>query len=172
MLGPNTQAYSELRNATKEILDGIMLSIDPSIGSTSSMPAWAAYQAGILLRSGVILIDCTMSTPLRLQALNYAIRQLIKNWDPDVLVYENITDIPFKGYAARGHASLHKALGAILSISGPEKYVGILPGSWKKMVRPEYVKSDENDAIELGWVAIQEARRIAAIIPKKKRRKQ
>lgn len=170
MLAKDTQAYLAISVATKEILEGIMICVDPSIGSQSSMPGWAIYTAGNLQDSGTIPIDHTASTPLRLQRLNYGIRQLIKKWDPDVMVYENITDVPFKGFSGRNLSSLQKALGAILSISGPVKYVGFYPASWKKLAREGYLKSDENDAIELGWVALQEATRIKEIEQKVKKR--
>lgn len=165
MLSKGSQAYSEVRAALKELQEGIILAIDPSIGSQGSQPGWAVYQAGELQGSGTIEIDPTASTPARLQRLNHGVRQLMKQWNPDVMVYENITDVPYKGFSARGHAPLMKALGAILSISGPDKYVGMLAASWRRCARPEYQKGDEADAIEIGWVAVTEARRIADIDP-------
>lgn len=171
MLAKTTQAYGEIQAAAHELQAGIILAVDPSIGSQSSMPGWAVYSKGLYQESGIIEINCTASTPFRLQYLNYSIRKLIAKWQPDVMVYEAITDVPYKGFSARGHAPLQKALGAILSISGPSKYVGMLAVSWKKMVRDTYVKGDEADAVELGWVAIQEARRITAMDPGRKQRR-
>lgn len=151
--------------------EGVVLSVDPSIGSVSSMPAFAIYRAGQLVTSGVWEMDPTSPLPSRLQRLSYLMRKLIKEYDPDVLVHEAISDVPFKGFAGRGHASLQKALGAILSVSGPDKYVGMLPATWKKFARSHYVKSDENDAKEIGWVAIEQARLIIEQEPLKKKRK-
>jgi hypothetical protein len=89
------------------------------------------------------------------------VRKLYKEWDPDVLVYEDIPSQRQGGGNANAHASLLKAVGAILSVSGPDYYVGLMPVSWKRMVREDYVKSDIRDAIEMGWIAIAVARRIA-----------
>jgi hypothetical protein len=61
---------------------------------------------------------------------------------------------------AIAHASLHKALGVILSVPGPTGFVGIMPFSWKKLVRDTYVKGDEADAVEMGYVAIEVAHEI------------
>ena len=61
---------------------------------------------------------------------------------------------------AVAHASLLKALGAILSVPGPDGYVGIMPVSWKKMVRDTYTKGDEADAVEIGHVIIECAAQI------------
>lgn len=97
------------------------------------------------------------------------IRKLYRDFDPDVLVYE---EIPAQRYGGGGnanaHASLLKALGVILSVPGPDGYVGIYPISWRKLVRETYVKGDEADAVEIGWIVIELAREIR---DKKKRDK-
>lgn len=171
MLAKTTQAYTEIRNAAHELQHGIVLAVDPSIGSQSSMPGWAVYSGGELVHSGVVAIDSGSSTPLRLQRLNYSIRKLVAEHQPDVMVYEAITDVPYKGFSARGHAPLQKALGAILSISGPSKYVGLFAISWTRMARETYRKGDENDAVEMGWVAIAEAKRIQELEGNPRRKK-
>lgn len=177
MFSKGSAAYNEVRAASFELLNGIALVVDPSIGSESSMPGWAVYERGVLRDSGVIEIDSKESTPHRLQRLNFGIRRLVQIWNPDVMVYEAITDVPFKGYSGRGHAPLLKALGAILSISGPTKHVGILAASWRRLARDTYEKgtvrgeADQNDAIEIGWVAISQAALISEKDPISPRRK-
>lgn len=167
-LSKGSQAYVAVRDALKELQEGVVMGVDPSIGSHSSMPGWAVYRAGELVASGTFDMDPDAPLQTRLQRLTYLLRHLIADYKPDVLVYEMVSDVPFKGFAARGLASLQKALGAILSVSGPDKYVGMLSGTWKKYVRPGYVKGDEQDAIELAWVAIEQARQIAAVDPKRR----
>lgn len=164
MLGKGTKAYGQIQGALLPLLRGRMIAVDPSVGSTSSQPGYAVYIQGELRNSGIISIDPSLPIWDRLHRLNYGVRKLYQEWDPDVLVYE---DIPAQRHStfnnkgnAEAHSSLLKAVGAILSVSGPDHYVGLHPSSWKAMVRPEYTKSDINDAIEMGWISIQEGMRI------------
>lgn len=168
------KVYGEIRSCLTPLLYGTVICIDPSIGSSSSQPGWAIYMAGHLIRSGILKIDPTGDIPTRLQELRRLLRNLYQTRPPDVLVYE---DIPAQRHAAGGaggnavgHASLLKALGAILSVSGPRHFVGILPVSWKRLARPTYEKGDEADAIEIGWIVLQEARRILETDPPGKKR--
>jgi hypothetical protein len=73
---------------------------------------------------------------------------------------------------ANAHASLLKALGAILSVPGPDGYVGIMPVSWKKMIRNTYEKGDEADAVEIGYIVIECAAQIKYTRENGKGRKQ
>lgn len=168
MLGKYTKAYGEIESAVKPILEGQIVCIDPSIGSSSSMPGWAVYRAGLLVDSGTFSINPNQSIPDRLRTLNGLMRKLYNVYTPDVLCYEDIPPLRQGGGNATSHASLLKAVGAILCIPGPDHYVGIQPISWKKMVREEYRKGDEEDAIELGWIIIQEAARISKVVASKK----
>ncbi len=171
MLSKTSQAYIAVAEHYYKILNGIVVTIDPSIGSTSSMPGYAVHIAGVLQESGVLKIDRSGSIPQRLQELTHRLRKLYSTWNPDVLVYEDIPSQRFGGGNANAHASLLKAVGATLSVSGPECYVGITPSSWKKMARPEYVKSDENDALEISYIVLQEAARIGELEEARKSRK-
>lgn len=165
-LGRDTAAYGDIRNSLTTILRGVVIAIDPSIGSSSSMPGWALYRAGALISSGTLGINPDQSVWKRLRDLARAMRSLYKETDPDVLVYEEIPSQRYGGGGnANAHASLLKAVGVILSIPGPDVCVGLHPLSWKKMVRETYVKGDEADAVEMGWIAIAEAARIAETNP-------
>lgn len=160
-LGKKTKAYMSLAEKPALLVDGVVISIDPSIGSGSngSNPAYAVYERAQFKYAAAISIPAKANIVHKLQALAEHVQTLYNYYRPDVLVYE---DIPAQshGRGAVGHASLLKAVGAILSVPGPEHYVGIMPVSWKKLARPEYVKSDENDAIEIGYIAIEEAKKI------------
>jgi hypothetical protein len=154
-LTKTSKAYGNIEDNLQGILEGVMVSIDPSIGSSSSMPGWAVYRTGQYVASGTFDIPIHRSLPDRLRTLANHIRKLYNEYSPDVLAYE---DIPAQRYGmgnAIAHASLLKALGAILSVPGPDGYVGIMPVSWKKMVRDTYTKGDEADAVEIGYVVIE-----------------
>lgn len=160
-LGKKTKAYKDISYNAAGLVSGVVISIDPSVGSgpRGSMPGFAVYKESFFFDSGLITLPVKEDLPYRLQALGSFLSLLYQQYQPDVLIYE---DIPAQshGRGAAGHASLLKAVGAILAIPGPDAFVGIMPISWKKIARPTYVKSDENDAIEIGWVCIQEAKRI------------
>lgn len=170
-LTKGTSAYDDILQALKPLQSGVVVSIDPSVGSASSQPAFAVYREGQLVDSGVIEIHWTKPLWERLNLLAFKVRQIYLKYKPDVLVYEAISDVPFKGYSGRGHASLQKALGAILSVAGPKQYVGLLAHSWKRLARSSYEKSDLNDAIEIGWVAISQAAVIGASSGKPRKKK-
>jgi hypothetical protein len=154
MIGKTTKAYAEIEKYSGLVLKGRVLSIDPSIGSTSSMPGWAVYDSGELIDSGIVTIEVSNDIPDRLQQLHFGIRKLMQTWEPDILVYEDIPAQRHGGGNAVAHASLLKATGAILSVPGPIGFIGLHPLTWKRHVRPDYRKSDENDAIAMGYIAV------------------
>jgi hypothetical protein len=160
-LTKTSQTYQDIEAAAEDLVYGTVLCIDPSIGSQSSMPGWAIYEAGLLTSSGVLHIDPTGTQVERLRFLGGVLRSLFETFDPDVLVYEKVPVSAHGGGRSQvGHASLLMASGVVLSIPGPDYTVGIMPISWKKLVRPTYRKGDEQDAIEIGYICIEEARKI------------
>lgn len=159
-ISKTSKVYEAISKARLALAEGIVVAIDPSVGSSSSLPGWAIYVRGELITSGVLEIDRNADIPTRLQQLAYLLRKLYTEWDPDVVVYEDIPAQRYGGGNANAHSSLLKAVGVTLSISGPEHYVGILPISWKKCVREGYIKGDEADAIEIGYICIEEAKRL------------
>jgi hypothetical protein len=160
VLGKSSQAYRQIEELTRELVDGVVVSIDPSIGSSSSMPGYAVYRAGQLVESGTFVVPYrNIHIADRLRCLHNHVRKLYNQYNPDVLVYEDIPATRHGG-AAGSQASLLKALGAILAVPGPAGHVGLYPVSWKSEARDTYIKGDEADACEIGWVAIAVARRI------------
>lgn len=151
--------YSAIQEHRKPLLEGIVVSIDPSIGSSSSQPGWAVFRTSILQASGILEIDPTGSKFERLQRLAYLMRGLYSKWNPDILVYEELAPRRYGGGSAHGHASLLKALGVVLSVSGPTGAVGMPPTMWTKLKRPGYIKGDAEDAVEMAWIAIDIASR-------------
>jgi hypothetical protein len=172
MLGKDSQAYKQIEENMKSIISGVVVAIDPSIGSSSSMPGYAVYRVGELIESGTFVIEHRgVHTADRLRSLHNHVRKLYAKYDPDVLVYE---DIPASrhGGSAGSQASLLKAVGAILAVPGTTGHVGIYPVSWKSEARDTYVKKgDEADAVEIGYVAIAVAKRIRDSLNKKKKSK-
>lgn len=167
MIGKNTPAYSQILQCSKFLQEGVVVCLDPSSGSRSSMPGYAVYVGGDLLVSGILELDVSQPLHIRLRKLNYLVRKLYSTYDPDVLVFEDVPAVRYGGNATF-HASLLKSVGTILGISGPRFTVGLAPSSWTVMARSGYVKSDENDSIEIGYVAIEESKRIEAIEGRRK----
>ena len=156
MLKDTVREYKDIRRLLRPLVRGLVVAVDPSIGSTSSMPGWAAYRAGELVGSGVLEIDASAETH-RLRYVALALAKVYRCYPPDVLVYEDIAPRRYGGGSAHGHASLLKSVGAILSVPGPDHHLGLRPTQWKRQVRESYVKGDEADAIEMGYVAVSTA---------------
>ena len=170
-ISKTSQAYKQTETCVKELIEGQVISIDPSVGSSNSMPGWAVYRAGELIKSGTFLIPLSKSLPERLRFLGRMMVRLYEQYPPDVLIHEEIPAQRHGFGNAEAHASLLKALGVILSVPGPQHHVGIYPISWKNQVSENYVKSDEGDAIEIGQIVIDLAWTIKLDLPSKKRRK-
>jgi Holliday junction resolvasome RuvABC endonuclease subunit len=151
--------YKAVTPHCEVLLTGTVLVIDPSIGSSSSAPGWAVYENSQLHGAGTI--DTGGShLPLWQRARNLAdeIRALCDDYAPTLLVYE---DIPAtSGFNANAQASLLKAVGIVLAASTTDDCLGVHPASWKNYVRATYNKGDEEDAIEIGYIVTQLARRI------------
>jgi len=161
MAGPKTSVSKleqSIREHTAPLLNGTVLAIDPSSGSQHSQPGYAIYKAGQLVDSGLVRIRSGDHISNRLYRLAKSLREDFE--EPDLLVTENIP--PFMGegpgaaFATRNVISLHQSVGVIMSVwSVPVLQVS--PRSWRSLIPDNYVKSDENDAIMLGWTAIHKA---------------
>lgn len=160
-IGKKTKLYENVDKLKGPLVWGGVLSVDPSIGSTSSSPGWAYYQGGQLIDSGIIHTGGShLELWQRARRLGDALRTLCSEYKIDVLVYE---DIPAtSGFNQNAISSLLKAVGVVLCSTTSSHVLGIHPASWKNYVRPEYKKGDKEDAIEIGWVAISLARWIEA----------
>ena len=152
-INPKGKYYKDVRKLCGPLLQGRVLVIDPSIGSTSSLPGYAIYQEGFLLDSGTIFTGGShLELWQRARKLGDALRTLCYENDIEVLVYE---DIPAtSGFNQNAIASLLKAVGVVLSCTSSAHVLGVHPASWKNYARPEYQKGDREDAIEIGWVTI------------------
>lgn len=172
--GKQTQVYTNIRNACGELVNGVVLVVDPSIGSTSSMPGWAAYIGGVLQDSGTLQIDLPQATETprwtRLRQVYQQLSRMSAAWKPDVCIYEEVPVSAHSGRSQVSHASLLNAVGVTMAAIEAPSFVGIPPITWKKFVTADYVKSDEQDAVEMGRIVIAMAREILIKDPPRKYR--
>lgn len=159
--GKNTQIYSEIRQCAPLIVAGGLLSIDPSIGSMSSMPGFAYYYAGRLVASGTVDIDPTGTRSARLKHLYEALHKMSSQLVIDVCAYEQVPVSAHGGRSQVSHASLLMASGVVQAAVSAEHFVGIMPVVWKCRARETYKKGDEEDAIEMGYIVVELAKQIA-----------
>lgn len=162
-LSRSTVLYKEIRALAPLIMETNLLAIDPSCGSTNSVPGWAHFRNGFLVDSGVMDIDIGAPLHIRLQQVMRATHKLASTTNATILAYENVPAVRFHGrgrYTAGSQASLLKAVGVVMAASMTDHAIGLRPSVWKKLVSATYVKSDRNDAVEMGLIVCQYARHI------------
>lgn len=168
--GKKTQVYANIREAALGLTRGFVLVVDPSMGSASSLPGYAVYAAGDLIDSGVLQVHTEGTRWHRLKEVYRQLENLSTAWNPSVCVYEEIPVSAHAGRSQVSHASLLLALGVTMAAVEAEAFVGIPPITWKKFVSPEYIKGDEQDAIEMGRIVIAMARELLIKDPPRKYR--
>lgn len=172
--GKKTQIYSDIHEARNVIAHGVVLSVDPSIGSTSSMPGFAIYSAGELVTSGALVVDPHAPRWKRLKEVYRQLRNLSKQYGVDACVYELVPVSAHGGRSQVSHASLLMAVGVTIAAVDARAFVGIPPVSWKRYAREDYKKTDEADAVEIGRIVIEMAQLLisqeAAVVPTKKKK--
>lgn len=138
----------------KTKLNRTVLSIDPASGSTSE-PGYALFVEGKLVQSGTIKSPRGRQINQRLQVIADTLREQFPI--PDVLIIEHIP--PSFGPAATvAVAALHKSIGAILASVRCKDYIEVAPASWHAVANRldfKYEKSDEKDAIIIGWTVLK-----------------
>ena len=157
----SSKLYKDILPLSEPLVCGVVLVIDPSIGSSSSSPGVALYEQGELVFATEINTGGS-HLPLwrRARELGLQLSALCAKHHPDVLVFE---DIPAtSGYNQNAVASLLKAVGVTLACTTSDHVLGVHPTSWKGCVRDEYVKGDANDAKEIGVIVIETAKNILA----------
>lgn len=163
-----TKLDQELQPHLHEVLHGTLLSFDPSSGSAKSQPGYAIFKAGQLMDSGFLNIGSGDDISKRLYRLSNCIRSEFER--PDVLITENVPPFMANGpngssFATSGVIHLHQSIGVILSIWDCPK-VRVSPRAWRSQIETIgglYKKSDESDAILMGYTAIVYAARLAGI---------
>lgn len=139
---------------------GSLLAIDPSSGSSGSLPAYALFQAGKLVDVGTIEIPRSGQLHNRLFLLREALQREFKK--PDILAVEWISPVmPSKGgqFLHKHAASLIKAVGAILSCWDCPT-LEPSPSTWHAIAPAGYQKSDERDAVMIGMAVFTTLARV------------
>ena len=144
------------------LLQGIVLAIDPSSGSEKSQPGYALFDHGQLVDSGLVRIRSGDALSNRLHRLAASLREDFPQ--PHVVITENIP--PFMGegnaakFATRNVISLHQSIGVVMSVwDAPVLLVS--PRTWRSHIPDNYFKSDENDAIMIGWTVLKKSKEYA-----------
>lgn len=163
-----------------EVLNGNLLAIDPSSGSTSSMPGYAIYRCGILVDSGFIQLTANTRLHQRLHQLMECLRvDFLEAESIDVVAVEYIAMKNYKGSGTRHSAvsllPLQRSVGVVQAVFGGLPVIEVAPISWKKYAEPDQVKTDEFDAIGIGRCVVEvsklEQDKIATKSKLKKKRK-
>lgn len=157
-----TVLHKSVRRHVDQILDGTLVSIDPSCGSSSSDPGYAIYRRGELIESGIIPLNKERELPYRLQELRTALSDKFRRV-PGVLVVEHIPPRRFGRGSATSHSSLLQAMGVALASTDAEVLLRVRPRDWQRLAAPIWsreTKSDEADAVAIGWAIIRLAREL------------
>ncbi len=135
---------TKIRQHADIILSGTVLAIDPSSGSSSSMPGFSIWLDGGLFLSGIIKLDPKKAIGHRLTTLYHKIQELT-DARPDVLVVESINKM-------QAHEYLLYAVGVTMAAADAPVVISVHNSFWKSVAKatPDYKKSDSEDAIMLG----------------------
>lgn len=169
MAAKKSKTLIQVETCIDKILNGTLLAIDPSIGSTKSSPGWALFINGQLAGSGLVRIDKTLPRNKKLYELN---RQLKEDFlTPDVVAVEDIPMVQFNRSVpmnANSLGTLQRAVGAISSAWNIDAFIEVHPATWQRFKPEGYVKSDEMDSICIGLCVIGLAKEILEKQSKKK----
>jgi hypothetical protein len=139
------------------LTEGHVLAIDPSSGSRDSMPGYAVFIAGQLVDSGLIEVARGRELNRKLFIIGETLRTQFEV--PDVLVVEHIPPFMRGSGFSKSIVALQRAIGMIIgSIDRP--LLEVPPITWHKLAPEGYQKSDEKDAIMIGYAAIWTAHRM------------
>jgi hypothetical protein len=158
--------HEQLAGLEELITTGYVLAIDPSSGSANSQPGYAIYRGGVLGDYGIIKLTPRTKLASRLFYLGESIRNDFQK--PDILVVERINSVfgntkgGNMGFMAKQMASLQRAVGVVQSCF-EVPVIEVPPVTWRKYVKEDYKKTDEHDAVMLGFTAIIEAAQMAGL---------
>jgi hypothetical protein len=154
---PNPPTKFELACAARrEVLQkGLILCVDPSIGSKASMPGFALINAGEVVHSGILKLDAKLPPNRRLHTIQNELFAVTPH--VDLLLIEDIPPYMNRAGGFRNAAVilLHWSVGAILSSYDADSMMIPIP-SWHKWVERnigefgvKYHKGDEKDALAM-----------------------
>jgi hypothetical protein len=129
-----------------------MLVIDPSSGGTSrkgekSLAGWAYFESGVLVESGVIEYPTEKIVFKRL-------KNVYEYWKKSLLKYDIFVIEDIRGY--RAQQSLIQACGVYIATIPFDEFFQVNVKTWKSIATKwgGYVKSDENDAVYMGYATV------------------
>ena len=129
------------------ILKGKFIAIDPA----SRTGGYAVYQSGVLIESGTIVLDKNKDAIDRLMELGEI---LLDDDEYDLMAIERIR-------GSMAHTFLKFSIGAYVVGIGAPVNIEVPINAWKKVTPPDYVKSDENDAIMIGKTLVVLAKELS-----------
>lgn len=142
-----------------ELTTGMVFSVDPSIGSQSSQPGYAVWIGGELVDSGTIELGCSKTAPTS-SRLHHLRMSLEKEFDkPNVVIVERVVaNARAKAYNNNTAVKANQAIGVVMA-QWDVPIIEVSPNSWKATAKdlPKYEKTDEWDAIAIGWCCLVKA---------------
>jgi len=156
----DNKLFRAVKKVARQVLEGDMISIDPSVGSGSSMPGYAVFKKGKLIDYGIISLNPKLNQFLRLYELGRSLREEFSRTKWDVLVVEAIPTVRFQSYgrSLSAQVPLHRAVGTVLASVRADHLLEVPPQTWHKFVVPAYSKSDDKDAVAFGYTVLCYAR--------------
>lgn len=128
------------------ILKGKVLAIDPGSNSLG----WALFNKGEYLESGVATANPKGKPHSRIISIMHDLCEATDT-SIDVLCVEKMF---------RYNAGLVWSVGAVIHAKSPDLFVEVPVRMWQARVGADYVKSDEQDAIEIGTTLIFHASKL------------
>lgn len=136
--------YAHIKAASHLILNGTVLSIDPSSGG-ASQPGWALFRAGELIAHGEIKLPSKRTINDRLQLLYDEVYKLTST-RPDVLAIEDVSQ------GTMSHVFLRWAVGVSIAAARANVLMIVPINCWKAVAKAStgYEKTNAADAILIG----------------------
>jgi len=157
-----TNLQKQAEKSLVPLTEGHVLAIDPSSGSRDSMPGYAVFIRGQLVDSGLIEVAKGRELNRKLFIIGETLRNQFEI--PDLLVVEHIPPFMRGSGFSKSIVSLQRAIGMIIgSIDRP--LLEVPPITWHKLAPPDYQKTDEKDAIMIGYAAIWTACKMRGLEP-------
>jgi len=145
--GKEIKTGQAIAKAAEDILEGWLLAIDP--GSRSA--GYALFYQGRLIESDEIS-GGSGSIANRLDLLRIEIEQTLAKYGTEKVAAAAVEKVR----SSTGHIYLTWAAGVLVSASKADKVFEVTTTMWKKNVeKGKYLKSDKNDAEEIGKFVVK-----------------
>lgn len=132
------------------------VAFDPSSGSRSSQPGFSLWHKGELHSAGLLPVGAGGPIHYRLRKLDQMVRGDAQLQLASVVAVEYIPPL-IKGKAA---IQLHKAIAVLETAAGTDRQLAVPAVTWRKHLPENYVKTDDHDAVAIGWAVVEAAFRL------------